>query len=487
MSARSKRNVVLVSLNTSMVDLVHTAPLGPMQLAAYVRARRPGYTFTIIDQKLGRPNDAELVRQVVAGDCGVLGLSCFSLASSRAIDLARWIKELAPDITVVVGGPWVSADGELALAPEFDFAVPGEGEKTFEWLLRLLDEGGDPADVLGLIYRDATGRVVTNEPAPPIVMDELPLPAWDLIDPKPYWRREGFSLVGRRPYVSLMTSRGCPYGCMYCHNIFGKRFRARSPERVLADMHELRHRFGVREFEIIDDAFNIDRVRAAEILDRIATELPDVRLLFPNGVRGDLLDEAMIDKLAAAGTYYISFAIESASPRLQKQIDKNVDLDRIRAAMEMCRERGMMLNGFFMLGFPGETLEEMKQTVRFALALPLLVASFFFVMPYRGTALYRSLTAELRRQVDDRHAALHYDRSFINLSAVPDEKLIALQRRAIRQFYFRPRQVALLFRVHPRPVMAGLAFVIEMSHKMYAQLRGCRTPGDVSRETLRVS
>lgn len=455
-----------------MVEQLTTAPVGLMSLAAFVRERQGGFSFSIIDQKMSGWTESVLVRHVVEGGFGVVGLSCFTQAAARARRLAAAVRKAAPNVTIVVGGPYVSSDPTAALQPEFDFAIFGEGELPFADLLTALADGGDVTGVLGLVHRDpATGETVVNEPPPPLDIDDLPPPAWDLVDPRPYWRREGFGLVGKRPYITLMSSRGCPYRCAYCHNIFGKRFRARSPEKFLAEMHDLRRRFGVDEFEFIDDTFNMDRGRAEEILARIRTELPGARLLFPNGLRADLLDDELVSRFVGAGTYYVSLAVETASPRIQRLIEKNLDLDRTRASMDAFARHRTLLNGFFMLGFPTETREEMEQTVAFALDSPLLIASFFFVMPFPGTALYRGLDKATKAFLDKQPSHMLYDSPLINISAASDRELKAVQSKAIRRFYLRPGHAIRFLRTHPRPLQGCKAFLVELLHKTYARLQ----------------
>jgi len=467
----SPKRVLLVSVKTSVVDLVHNAPLGLMGLAAYVRENHEGYTFDIVDQKIGHLTNAAIARLVVDGGYGVLGLSCFTAARDHAVKIARMVREKSPEVKIVVGGPLANSDREKALLPEFDYVVYGEGEIPFTRLLTTINEGGNLADVPGLIYRDPeTGQVRTNEPPEPLVVDDLPEPAWDVIDLPLYWHHQGFGFSGHRRYAALMSSRGCPYRCAYCHRIFGRRFRARSPENVLREMKNLRRRYGVKEFEFLDDAFNIDRDRAAEILDRIAKEIPGARLLFPNGLRIDLLDEEMIDKLEKAGTYYLSFALETASPRLQKLIRKNIDFDRFCAAMASCAKRPILLNGFFMLGFPTETREEMQATVDFACASPLHMASFFFVMPFRGTTLFEMLPQNIQERLADAHHQMLYDNPFINLSQVSDKELLQMQRRAMRRFYSNPGRVWRFFRTHPHVMDVIGAFGLELAHKTYTRI-----------------
>ena len=462
----SKKRILLVSVKTHVHELVHTPPLGLLYLASYLREVQPDVHIEILDQKIGRLSDAQIAAKVEEGGYGILGLSCFTPAANRAADIARLVRSRSPDTTIVIGGPHPSAYMQDSLAPEFDYAVFGEGEIAFSRLFDVLDKGGSVDRLPGVIYRE-NGGVVAGPPAPPLEnLDDLPMPAWDLYDLRPYWRYEGFCLMGHRRYAPIFTSRGCPYSCSFCHSIFGRRFRARSPENVLNEMHDLKRRFGAEEFDFIDDNFNMKNDRAIDILKRIRAELPDVRLLFPNGVRSDLMDESFIRAMEAANTYYVSFAVESASPRIQKMIRKNLDLDAVWANIERCAEiKRMFLNGYFMLGFPGETLEEMEQSVSFAVRSKLHTASFFLVMPFRGTPMYKSLDEETRALVDKNQDRMYYDSLIYNLSTVSDQDLAETHRRALSRFYMRPKLVWRVFRTHPRPIRSILSGSIEVVTK----------------------
>ena len=185
-----------------------------------------------------------------------------------------------------------------------------------------------------------------------------------------------------RKYLSLFSSRGCPCKCTYCHEVFGKRFRAGSPERLVAELEHYVKVFGVTDFEFLDDIFNFDRKRVLEICDLIAKRNLKLRINFPNAVRTDALTEEVLDALVGAGLYHSAFALESGSPRIQKFMRKRLNIDKFLQGVKWATNRGVFAHGFAMLGFPTETEEDMKATLEVACNSRLHTAAFFTVIPF---------------------------------------------------------------------------------------------------------
>jgi radical SAM superfamily enzyme YgiQ (UPF0313 family) len=252
-------------------------------------------------------------------------------------------------------------------------------------------------DIVGLTWRAAPGEPYINNahllasgdrtPAGVVEdLDALPMPAWDLVDFDKYAKVRNFmSLLKGKRYAPIFTSRGCPYLCTYCHDIFGKKFRWRSPENVAAEVALLRG-LGVDELQIVDDIFNMNPRRMKAVCRAI--EPYRMHITCPNGLRFDILDEEGCEALVRAGTYGACVAIETITPRLQELIKKRLKVDRAQQAIGWMADRGVLVRGFFMLGFPTETLEEIEATVKYAVDSDLTQAYFFNVVPQPGTPLY---------------------------------------------------------------------------------------------------
>jgi radical SAM superfamily enzyme YgiQ (UPF0313 family) len=254
--------------------------------------------------------------------------------------------------------------------------------------------------------------------------------------------------VGPSRSLPVLTSRGCPFACIYCHGVMGKRYRTRSAADVLDEIAAMIDRHRVEAVEFVDDTFNFDRRRTEAILEGIVARRWNrvLRLRFPSGLRIDRLDPELLDLLKEAGTDYIVLGIESGSPRIQRLIRKNVDLDRAERLIRHAAGRGLFVAGFFMAGFPTETEAEIRATYEFAARSDLHQAMFYTAIPFPGTALAALLGRESR--VPPGHV---YNRSAFNLSAVPDARFQELRRQAIARFYGSPRRLWRIVRDYPNP------------------------------------
>jgi len=432
-------------------EVIRSIPLGLLYLASYLKGH--GHTdVTIIDARHERLDHRGLANRLKGLSPDLVGISGMSMESSEVHRLAGLAKESNKKCKVVVGGPYATSSPEYIMRDQnIDFAVIGEGERTMVKLADSLGNGNDFSQISGLAYRKNQSCVVN--PAAEMIedLDSLPFPAWDLIDIKGYFSR--FKHHSETPFPSsrniapLFTSRGCPYQCTYCHNIFGKKIRFRSVRNVIREIEILVNDYGVKEIEIIDDCFNFDIPRAKEICDEIIRRKIKVAISFPNALRVDRMDEELILKLKQAGTHVIFYAIESASPRIQKNIRKNLNLDRARQIIARTIQEGIITCGYFMLGFPTETKEEMLQTIRFAKEEGFHIINMFFVTAPPNTVMFNEMFGKSSEGANvkiNRYQKLSY-----NKSAVSDRELRCIWSRGHREFYLRPRQIWRIWRAVP--------------------------------------
>ena len=436
---------------------VYSPPMGVMYLTSYLRKHLDADVRIANAMLMDDPASgiASIMSSMDPHIVGLSGLTCEAFMLHKAAGIVRSIQAGIP---VIAGGPYASSDPQRVLDDSnVDAVVVGEGEETFAELAGVIMAAGPEwrrpetlSPVRGLAYRDEKGQVQFSRSRPPITdLDALPMPAWDAIELERYWQIQGMSSAGQRPYLPLFTSRGCPYKCSFCHNLFGKRFRSRSAASVIDEMVDLRARYGVQDFEFLDDSVNLNRRRFTDILSGLLDRGLHPKLNFPNGIRTDLLDEETIGLIHRVGAGEISVAVETASPRLQKLIGKNLNLDRVFQNIDIMARKRMYLRGFFMMGFPTETEEEMRATVNYAVTSMLHVASFHVVNPFPATAIYREFEA-LGRLNDDANANDYefYGAPF-NGSDVPDETFRALYQAAYLRFYLRPGRMVRILRDRP--------------------------------------
>ncbi|MCZ7584701.1 MAG: B12-binding domain-containing radical SAM protein [Deltaproteobacteria bacterium] len=418
-------------------------PLGSMALAAYAR-RETNAEVRIFDLQIRTAGDDDLAREVAAFDPDLIGFSALTCQAPEVKRLASFMRRRLPETPQIVGGPYGTAQAEQIIdeIPEADFAAIGEGERTLMELLAWR-AGALDAEQIGGVARRVDGAAVVNPPRDAIAdLDDLPFLAYDLVDVPAYSDVPRFSMVRKnKNYFAMFTSRGCPYKCNYCHLVFGKTFRFQSAERVLAELEFLYNRYGVREIQFLDDIFNLRRDRAIAIFRGIVERGWDLSITFPNGIRIDILDEEVADWMQKAGVVKSSVAIESASRRIQKDIKKNLRLDKAREGIRLLAERRIFTHGFFMMGFPGETREELLETARFARESRLHSAAFYFVLPLPGTPLYEQFESVVGRKQARARIQTHNndpDMSSLSLAAAPAPEIRRIVRAAYFRFYANP-------------------------------------------------
>jgi radical SAM superfamily enzyme YgiQ (UPF0313 family) len=433
-------------------------PLGILQLAAYLRSRLKNLEIQIVDQRAADCAIDEVISRAAKFAPNMVGISCATPNCDTLGELSSGIRRALPKALLAIGGPHASAFGaELMDTTCADCVVVGEGELMCEHVLRIWQEGSrDFSAVPGLVWRTADGECLTNPGPAPVIqdLDTLPFPAYDLIDLPSYWRLWSMSMVPPpRRYISMFTSRGCPYRCIYCHEIFGKRFRAQSPERIVAEMEHYVRTYGVKEVEFFDDIFNLHGRRVIEFSELVQRRNLRVSISFPNAIRTDILTPEVADALVAAGTRMSALALESGSPRIQELIQKRLNIPKFLDGVAMLAKRRVFTYGFVMFGFPTETEADMQMTVDAVRGSQLHAAYAFMVTPYPKTELF-DLAMRLH---PGRMAGIDYARTdyaeypCVNLSEVSDEVLTAYMRKAYSALFLNPFRALRIVRDFPRP------------------------------------
>jgi anaerobic magnesium-protoporphyrin IX monomethyl ester cyclase len=452
----------ILLINTGFRKFLHplvTPPLGIMYLASYIRSKFD-VSIRLVNQKLNNDSDDSIINTAKDFDANIIGLSVMSTAAHSLPYLTEKLKSALPGSLIVLGGPHVSSFKSYSMnGNSADVAVPGEGEIAFEKIINSYLNKIPYSDIPGIFWRDNDGLVVHNPGMLPFIkdLDTLPFPAYDLIDLPNYWNIQSMPPVPKRHYASLLSSRGCPYKCIYCHNIFGSTFRFHSAERIISEIEYIKNKYPISDFEFLDDIFNLNRQRLVDFASLTLKKDLRLELAFPNGVRTDILRKEELDMLIESGLYFASFSLESGSPRIQKLIGKNLNIEKFRENVLYAVSRGVFSNGFAMLGFPTETAEEMQMTIDVICSSKLHSASFFTVTPFPNTELYRIIEKFSPEKLSlVNYENMEYSLIPINLSAVSDRDLYRFQRKANIRMLLNPMRLIRIIKDIPRPYLLPL-------------------------------
>jgi anaerobic magnesium-protoporphyrin IX monomethyl ester cyclase len=380
-------HILLIRPKSVYADVVAGIPIGLTILAAIAETK--GHQVRILDIGLEANPQEALESALAAKSYDIAGLSCMSVEFLGGLETARSIRKLAPATHIMMGGQHPTIMPDTAMKDDcIDSICLGEGEDTWGDFLEHMSSGTGLDGIPGIWFRSEGGLVRNPRRAAFVEVDSVPMPAYHLLDLERYFDIDfvRFPTVDRRA-IQIFTSRGCPYRCIYCHDLFGKKFRGRSPELVWEEIRLLHDRYGIREFMVEDDIFNLDIKRAKRICDLVIASGLRLGFQFGNGVRLECFDEELMRKLAQAGTHHMAIAIESANGRVQKLIRKNLKVGRTNEVIDWARRYGIETLGFFMLGFPGETVAEIRETIRFACKSHFDEALFSIATPYAGTEL----------------------------------------------------------------------------------------------------
>ncbi|MBM4084054.1 MAG: B12-binding domain-containing radical SAM protein [Planctomycetes bacterium] len=414
-------------------------PLGLGYLASV--AQRSGHEVRIFDFGLTpQVSTAQAVESVSPFNPQVVGISAWTHTFHRSLELARALKS-AHGATTIFGGPHPTVFPTETLANDgVDHVAMGEAEETFVEFLARLEAKATMDGVLGLCYKDGSS-LRQNAPRPFIRdLDALPLPDRDLLNVAAYPLRA----ANGAPMTTVLTSRGCPYACVYCYKgLFGTRYRERSAESVISEIEGLMTKYGFRDFYFVDDLFVFNMERLRRILALIREKRLSIR--WQCLARVDRMPREAYAEMADAGCDEIHFGIESGSPEILKTIGKHITIAQVENAVRWAKEAGIKTKGYFMTGLPGDTMRTMKQTLDFACRLHLDDAMFSLTTPLPGTRLWELVKDKLPSlsQHDTFAKAFYFAggdqirEPLFNLSNVDGKKLVQFTQNAPNVFWKR--------------------------------------------------
>jgi anaerobic magnesium-protoporphyrin IX monomethyl ester cyclase len=434
---------VLLALPIREGDNIQISP-DPGILYLGTALKKKGIDVTLLDCPKEQMTYRSFRAYLESNPFDVVGFRCFSRDHNYVIKHLEVTRRVLPDALTLVGGPHSSALPEYVMSsmPHLDFAWRAEAEEGLPSLLTMFEKCGRQMPeaqlkcIEGLVWRNSAGETVLNPVHFGDNLDSYGIPAWELIKPETYpgfiWDR----------FYPIVTTRGCPFPCTYCNTpgLSGKKLRHRSVEHVLEELRVLKKSYSIARFSIGDDEFTLDRPYVVRFCEALIHSGLNLHWDCPVGVRLDAVDPELLQLMEKAGCESLAVGIESGNERVQKVIQKKVTVQKIREQARMIANcSGIQITGFFMIGFPDETEEEIWDTLRLANELPLKRANFNVVMPIPGTAIFNEAIRTGTMSLDKINwDALTHDQISFQRKHISGTRLIELQRKAFLRFYRRP-------------------------------------------------
>ncbi|MCK5236969.1 MAG: cobalamin-dependent protein [Deltaproteobacteria bacterium] len=349
-------------------------------LAGYLREHSAVDEIKVFDFNNNTSDIEKRIKEISSYD--VVGFSIKSFTLDNAMKVAREIRREGS--VMIAGGPHITLDGVefMEQHPEFDYAVMGEGELTFNLLLDAIKNKKPVDGIKGIIFRDDYGKCISNGKGDRVEdLDTIPYPAYDTFD----------SVQGKGIYnYPLVTSRGCPYLCTYCcvKGVIGKKWYARKVEYIIDELAMAKKKYNVDCFNVQDDVFTLDMERAKEFCDGLMKEEVELKWSCPNGIRADKVDDELMGKMHSSGCFGVAMGIESGVEAEFDAIKKGEKLDDIISAVHLAKKHNVWVFGNFIVGLPGATLASTRESIRFAKGLGLESCIFNMIVPFPNTEVW---------------------------------------------------------------------------------------------------
>jgi radical SAM superfamily enzyme YgiQ (UPF0313 family) len=422
-----------------------SSPVVPDLGAGYLASalRKHGHEVFFLDGLKEKVVPGRMVRFCGENGISAIGLKIFSCFLADAVAAARALRAGLGNAILFAGGPHPSCDpqGTLGLIPELDFAVAGEAEETLPSAIGAFPFASEPRAIPNLVFRSG-GKIVQNPRRPVEDIDSLAWPAWDLIDPRSYPPAPQGLLLKNHPAARMLASRGCPFDCKFCsvRLINGRAIRSRDPSDIAEEIGFLREKFGVREIHFSDDNFTASRDFCLSVCEKISGLPFRISWAVPQGIRLDTLDPGLLAAMKRSGCFAVGIGVESGSQGILERMGKKESLELIREKTSLVRASGIRSLGYFIVGYPGETEEDVGRTIAFSRSLPLDSAAFSVFRPFPGTAVWDELKAEGRLGAADQRMG-DYDTPGWAAPPFTPALLARLKRKALTGFYSRPGAV----------------------------------------------
>lgn len=409
-----------------------TPPLGIGYLASSLK--KNGIKAKIIDALKLNLSLNEILKQIAQVRPDAVGITCLTSFYDEVINLSKALKQ--QKYKVIIGGihptflPFETLSDSKA-----DFVVCGEGEIA---LVKLVKNNFRNKNIPGIYsLKNLKPGQLTSKAEAVQNLDELPFPDWTQLDPRTYPKAPHGAVAKSFPIGVIMTTRGCPYQCTFCasRRFYDLKIRHRSPENVLKEIRYLVKSFGVKELHFEDDNLTLKREHVEKICQLMLRNNIKVNWACPNGIRADRVDGDLIRLMKKSGCYFVAFGIESASPKILKNIRKLESIDTIKRAIELADKIGIECQGFFIFGLPGETKKTIRESIDFAKNSKLTRAHFLILDILPGSKLWD----DLKGQFTPNWRKNSYKEPEWIPNGLNKKYLMDAQTQAFKEFYFRPK------------------------------------------------
>ncbi len=486
-SRRAVRAMWTIHNETENSSIGAKPPLGPMYVAAYLKAHSD-HEVRILDCQVENSSDSDIKNFIEHYRPHLVGISTWTDYWYDAWQCIQIIKSVDPSIHVSVGGPHASIYPETILEYSgCDSVIVGDGEVPFYWLANGISNSDIPDTLPGLHIKSRGVQLGDQKFYIHGELDTLAPPVRTMLPYKNY-----VNVIGQSAYsTTMITSRGCPYSCTFCKLSFQKTL-SHSAEYVVDEFQRI-YDLGISEIQVYDDTFTWSKQRLIDICKGIVD-------------RGIKIDWAIRDRvssptaetmewLAKAGCTRIHFGVESGSDKTLRTIKKNITTDQALNAFKLSKSFGLQTLAYFMIGLPGETIDDMRETFRFAKTLDPDYATFGVMVPYAGTEIYDEGLRSGIIPVDywqqfAKHPEPNFVLPFFWEEFLSQKQLLQLRDEGTRGFYFRPRyllreirKLSTISELKRKAQMAASLFqssVMGVGHSLYSkspQLKNTRTSG----------
>lgn len=366
-------------------------------------------------------------------DLAIINTATPSIASD--LSTVEHLKSVVLRLKIAVIGIHGSALPEncFKIAPQLDFVIRGEPEYTIRDLALTIQNEGDFSKVEGISYKK-DGKIIHNKERKPIEdLDELPFPAWDLIDRDRY----RIPFTGKR-FLLVATARGCPHRCTFCadRTYYGNRLRTRSPKKVAEELEFNKRGYGIDEFLFWSESFTINRNFAFSVAQEIIER--NLKIRWVCNSRVDDVNKEMLKKFKEAGCWMIGYGVESGNQKVLDSVKKGTNIQQTIDAVNLAKAAGLEVTAHCIVGFPEDTKETIRETIRFVKDLDVDFAQFYCAVPFPGSELFEEAKKNKWINTDD-WRSFEQNYSVLDTDNLKAEEIMTLRREAYRQFYLRPK------------------------------------------------